>query len=78
MMYYGGMGWGWAIVCMVAVAAIIAAVVWAIVYSANQHASRDGGAAPRGDALATLEQRYARGEIDDNEYQRRRNLLTQN
>lgn len=41
MMNYGGMGTGWIILCMVAVAAIIALIVWAIVRAGNQAGPRD-------------------------------------
>ncbi len=73
MMNYGG--WGWAIVCMVAVIAIIALVVWAIVASASKRGSRDDRPTSRPDALAVLERRFANGDIDKNEYRRRRDLL---
>ncbi len=75
MMNYGGWGWGWAIACMVAVIAIIALVAWAIVASTNTHESRDDRGTPRPDALAVLERRFADGDIDENEYQRRRAVL---
>jgi len=75
MMNYGGWGWGWAIVCMVAVIAIIALVGWAIVASNNKHGSRDDRETSRPDALAVLERRFANGDIDENEYRRRRDLL---
>lgn len=77
MMYYGGMNAAWAIVCMVAVVAIVALIAWAIVYATNQRGRTDARETPRGDAIATLERRYAGGEIDDEEYRRRRTLLGQ-
>lgn len=77
MMNYGGWGWDWAIVCMVAVIAIIASVAWAIVASTNKRGSSGDREASRPDALAVLERRFANGDIDENEYQRRRDLLAQ-
>lgn len=76
MMHYGGWGWGWAMVCMVAFIAIVALVAWAIVAASNR---RDTSNTPDGpsDAISLLDRRYASGEIDENEYQRRRHLLTQ-
>ena len=71
------MNTGWIILCTVAVAAIIALVVWAIMRAGNQSGSRDARAIPRGDALERLERRFAKGEIDDQEYARRRALLLQ-
>ncbi len=81
MMYYGyGGNWIGAIVMMVFMALIMAGIVVAIVY-ALRAIGRDSqrGATGSGDdpALATLRERYARGEIDESEYQRRRQLLTQ-
>lgn len=76
MMYYGGWGWGWAMVCMVAFIAIVALVAWAIVAASSRRdtpPTRDGSS----DAISVLDRRYASGEIDENEYQRRRQLLTQ-
>ena len=78
MMNYGGVNSGWVVLCVVAAAAIIALVVWAIMHASNRSGSRrDVPDAVQDDALTTLQRRYASGEIDDNEYQRRRNLLTQ-
>jgi uncharacterized membrane protein len=77
MMYYSGMNAAWGIVCTVAVIAVVALVAWAIVYTANQRGRIDARETPREDAIATLERRYAGGEIDDDEYRRRRNLLAQ-
>jgi putative membrane protein len=76
MMYYGGWGWGWAMVCMVAFVAIIALVAWAIVSSTTKRSAPDDRTGSP-DAISLLERRFAGGEIDENEYKRRRQLLTQ-
>jgi uncharacterized membrane protein len=76
MMYYGSWGWGWALVCMIAFVAIIAVIAWAIVASTSRRDTReDREGSP--DAIAALEHRFASGKIDESEYQRRRQLLTQ-
>jgi uncharacterized membrane protein len=77
MMRYGGMNTGWIVLCMVAAAAIVALVVWAILRAGSQSGSRKARQPSRPDALETLERRFAKGEIDDREYARRRALLLQ-
>ncbi len=77
MMNSGGMNAGWIILCMVAVAAIIALIVWAIMRAGNHSGSREDHEPSRPNALETLEHRFANGEIDDHEYARRRELLLQ-
>jgi len=76
-MHYGGMTAGWVIFCTIAVIAIAALVAWAIVASTHRRDTRDDRAALRPDALGVLERRFASGDIDEGEYQRRRNLLVQ-
>lgn len=74
------MGWGgWVVVTMVMVvffALVIAAVVAVVRYLGNG----DQGARPRGGPSArapedVLADRFARGEVDDEEYRRRIALL---
>ena len=77
MMHYGGMNTGWIVLCMVAVAAVIALVVWAILHTGNQSDSRADREMSHPAALETLERRFATGEIDDREYARRRAMLLQ-
>ncbi len=80
-MRYYGYGWNWisALVMMLFMALIIAGIIILIIT-----ALRGIGRAPRhwaewpGEdrALAVLRERYARGEIDDEEYERRRQRLS--
>ncbi len=67
MMYYGGGNAGWAIACMVAVIAIISLVAWAFIVATTRGDTRPGrdGAT---DATTVLEQRFASGDIDEDEY----------
>ena len=53
------------------IAAIVLAIRWLI--RADRRGSREGPATP--DALELLRQRYARGEIDEAEYERRQTVL---
>ena len=73
MMWNWGYGSWWMGLTMVLFwAGVIALVVWAV-RSSNQPASR--GHDPRRRAIEVLEERYARGDIDDEEFRRRRALL---
>jgi putative membrane protein len=57
---------------LVVVIAIVAIAVWGVI-----HFSRSGrsGNSSAGDSRQVLDQRYARGEIDEEEYQRIRREL---
>jgi len=75
----GGGGWGWGAWLMMTVLLVVfwGAVAWVIVTlirhgDSTPRSTHDGGAS---DPLRILDQRYARGEIDDEEYRRRRNTL---
>jgi putative membrane protein len=75
MMYWNGMGWGGWIMMTVTVVAfwvLVVAVVVALVRSVN----RDSVRRPPKDALELLDERFARGEIDEADYNHRRELLT--
>jgi putative membrane protein len=75
-------GWGnngtpwWGIVCMSVVGvAIIAAMIWGAI--TLRSGRTQPSAAPAGpNPVDTLNQRYARGELDTAEYEERKRLLT--
>ena len=74
----GGMAIGWIVWLLIVVlfwglviAAIVLGIRWLI--RADRRGSHEGPATP--DALEILRQRYARGEIDEAEYERRRAVL---
>ena len=77
--HYGaglGIGWIFGILILVVfwglvIAAIVLAIRWLI--RADRRGSHEGPATP--DALELLRQRYARGEIDEAEYERRKIVL---
>lgn len=80
----GGWGWGgWLLMAMMMVlfwGAVIAAVIAFVRYSGRGHDGHGHHApssAGRGQdqALRILEERFARGEIDSDEYTQRRDLL---
>lgn len=80
-MHYG-MGWGgWLLMIIVVLlfAALVVAVVLALLRSSGGLRGSGGGAAsaPRGagSAQQVLDERYARGEIEEEEYLRRRSVL---
>lgn len=79
---HDGVGWGgWLLVLLlllVLAGLVIGAVVWLVTRSAG--AGHAGGAAAGGSPGAStaeqvLDERYARGEIEEEEYLRRRSVL---
>ena len=70
MMWVGGWGfhWIWMVVFWVAV---IGLIVWAVARLAPTGGDRSGDPARQ-----LLDERYARGEIDHDEYRQRRNELS--
>ena len=77
----GMMGWGWlgAILGLLILLLIVAVLVAGLVYLFRAlRQPRAGGTGTAGNdqrPLQILNERYARGEIDDNEYQQRRRVL---
>ncbi|MFO7977185.1 MAG: SHOCT domain-containing protein [Bacteroidales bacterium] len=67
---YWGMGWGW-IVGLI----FLVIIFWFIVRTASQRNQSSGSSGGR-NALDILKERYARGEIDKEEYEsRKRDLM---
>ena len=69
----GDWGWGWGIVMMLGMIGFWALVVWGVVavvrgLGGPRHASPS-------DPEATLAERFAAGEIDEDEYRSRRDVL---
>jgi putative membrane protein len=72
----GGVGWGAWLAMAVMMVAFWGAIAWVIVTLVRNSASRSQPPAERGvDPLGILDERFARGEIDDEEYRRRREVL---
>ena len=75
---YGGWGWlGWvltAVAVVVFVALVIAAVILVVRYVSGGHREPGSAESQRGPE-GVLADRYARGEIDDEEFRRRVTLL---
>lgn len=78
-MHFGSDGWGWGgwIVMLLTMAAFwvlaITLVVWLV--RGSHPREREERGEPRPDAMAILEERYARGEIDRDEFEQRRTTL---
>ncbi|WBP91454.1 SHOCT domain-containing protein [Kitasatospora cathayae] len=87
MMWYGGSGWGgWLVMGVFMVlfwAVLIAGVIALVHYLTSAHRDRQPGPPPppgepgrsSRQAEDVLAERFARGEIDDDEYKRRLALL---
>ena len=72
--YHDGMGWGSWVVMLLGMVAFWGLVVWAVVVLFRDTRSDDGRPAHR-DPFDTLDERFARGEIDETEYRARADVL---
>ena len=79
--YNNGGGWGWGpmligmTVMLLFWVAVVLVVVYAIRTFGHDSRTRNGSDAAEDRALATLRERYARGEIDHAEFEERRRIL---
>lgn len=72
---YGHMdGWGWmwlgGLLWLIVLGALVGLIVWLVVRTSGQSPN-----APHGEARRILAERFARGEIDEDEFRRRSELL---
>jgi putative membrane protein len=75
MMGWGGFGWLWPLhflIPLLILGLIVAAVVAAVRYSNGGWEERPGRAVRSSPGLDVLDERYARGEINRDEYQQKR------
>ncbi|HCB06516.1 MAG TPA: SHOCT domain-containing protein [Nocardioides sp.] len=72
--YHDGLGWGGWLVMLLGMVAFWGLVVWAVVVLFRDTHSEDARPTHH-DPLATLDERFARGEIDETEYQARADVL---
>ncbi len=80
MMRYGyggdGMGWGGWLAIVVMMVVFWGAIAWVIVTLIRQNGRPAEPPAARGpDPRAILDERFARGDIDEDDYRRRRDAL---
>lgn len=73
MMWYGAGGWWMALWMSVLLVGVILLVMWGVRAASDGGRSRVGEARSR--ALEILEERFARGEIDREEFEQRRSAL---
>lgn len=67
-MWYGTMGWGWIFWIV-----LVVAIVWLLAYVLKGQRSTEGSHGDR--ALEVLKERFARGEISEEEYEKKRKIL---
>lgn len=76
---YGGFGMGWAwlwwLLVLVGVVAVVVGLMWAGRGSRNRDDRGGPSGTPESTARQILDERFARGEIDEEEYRARRRTL---
>ena len=72
MMWYGAGGWWMLFSMLLFWGGLIALIVWAVRAASDRPQNRERD---RNRALEILEERYARGEIDHEEFEQRRRIL---
>ena len=75
-MMYGGGIFGWLMMVLIVVLVVAVAIGLMRLLFPDRHRIRAGLPAPHKSALAILEERYARGEIDKDEFEERRKTLS--
>jgi putative membrane protein len=70
-----GMGWGGWFVALAMMVVFWGALAWVVVSLIRSNGTRSHAAPTGMEATRILDERFARGEIDEAEYQRRRDLL---
>lgn len=73
--YANGMGWGGWVAMSLVMVLFWALVVFAVVALFRGAGRKDDGPGAERDAMAILDERFARGEIDEEEYRARRQVL---
>lgn len=73
--YHDGAGWGGWLVMTIAMIAFWAMVIVAVVVLFRGNKSGGEGSSPGHDPMDILDQRFARGEIDEDEYHARSAVL---
>lgn len=67
----GGWMWVWGAALIIGVLVLIGGLVWAIVATTAHRRAPQAGAAEPAPARQILDERYARGELDTQEYRER-------
>ena len=73
--YHDGMGWAGWLVMVAGMVVFWGLVVWAVMAIFRSTQSPGAGEPTRRDPLTILDERFARGEIDETEYRARADVL---
>lgn len=75
--YHAGMGWAGWLAMVIGMVVFWGVVVWAVIaiFRSAQASTTDGGTAAHRDPQDILDERFARGEIDESEYRARTDAL---
>jgi putative membrane protein len=72
----GGIGWGGWLAMVVMMVVFWGAIAWVVVTLIRHGGSRSEPQSSAGNgAMRVLDERFARGEVEEDEYQRRREIL---